>query len=102
MMIRDVKMQSSEKDLGKTSTKIRIMLIESIITPTILANTETWCNITHEEERLITSLHHQVLARTLGLPRSTPYFGIIAELNITPYIDIIWIKKYLWYFKLIK
>ena len=100
-MINDVKTNSSKWILGKSSTQIRLMLIDTIITPTILTNTETWHDINQKEEKLITSIHHKILTRCLELPISTPYYGIISETNMMPYVDRIWKRKYMFYHRLI-
>ena len=100
LMINKVKNESSERKIGKAALTVRLMLIEVVITPTILSSTETWHNITKQEEQQITKMHHQILTRTLLLPRSTPYMGIISELDIIPFIDCIWYKKFMWYHQL--
>ena len=76
------------------------MLIKTIITPTILSNTETWHKINKKEENMIRKQHHEILTKCLEIPTSTPYYGIISELGIVPYKDLIWYKKLLWLHKL--
>ena len=56
-MISTIKQQSNQKIVGKAATNIRLMLIEAIITPTILSSTETWHNITKQEENKYTKKH---------------------------------------------
>ena len=100
-MIREIKIQSSKKKVGKASIPVRLMLIETVLTPTILQNTETWHRINIDEIRMITMIHHSILTRCVDLPRSTPYYGLISELSVLPYIDMIWYKKLLWYHRLV-
>ena len=100
-MISTIKQQSNQNIVGKAATNIRLMLIEAIITPTILSSTETWHNITKQEENIIKQIHQKTLTRILNIPKTTPYMGIISELNITPFIDTIWYKKIMWYYRLI-
>ena len=101
LMINDIKTESTEKKLGKAALKTRIMLIETIITPTILSSTETWNNITQDEQNMIKNIHKNILTKTLNLPITTPYMGIISELNIIPYVEMIWYKKFMWFHRLI-
>ena len=101
LMINRVKSESSERKIGKAALTVRLMLIEVVITPTILSSTETWHNITKQEHQQIRKMHHQILTRTLILPNSTPYMGIISELNIIPFTDCIWYRKFMWYHQLL-
>ena len=89
-MIRDIIRESNTGKIGGATLTVRKMLISVIATPTLLTNTETWYNITQHEQQLITKQHHQILTRCLEIPRSTPYYGLISEMNIIPYVDNIW------------
>merc|ERR1712080_138020 len=101
-MVRDIIRESTSKIIGNTSIQIRKMLMNIIPTPTLLSNTETWFNINIGEQKLIKKQHHQILTRCLQIPRSTPYYGIISEMNIFPYVDIIWCRKFMWLYRIIK
>ena len=101
MMINNINGESSMKKIGKAALPVRIMLIEAITPPTILANTETWHEITISEEENITKIHQKILTRSLHLPKTTPYMGMIAELNIMPFIQTVWYKKFMWYHRLV-
>ena len=101
LMINQVKNESSEREIGKAAMTVRLMLIEVVITPTVLSSTETWHIITKQEQQQLTKIHHQILTKTLLLPNSTPYMGIISELNIIPFIDCVWYKKFMWYHQLL-
>ena len=100
-ILPDIIRESSPKKIGMAALPVRLMLLESTVTPTILSSTETWHNITKKEQQLITKIHHKILTRTLNIPITTPYKGIISELNIFPFNDIIWLRKYMWYHKLL-
>ena len=100
-MVRDIIRESTSKIIGSSSLQVRLMLMNVIATPTLLSNTETWFNINKTEEKMITIQHHKVLTRCLQLPRSTPYYGIISEMNILPYVDIIWYRKFMWLYRLV-
>ena len=41
MMITKVKAESSPRKIGKAALSVRIMLLEAVITPTVLCSTET-------------------------------------------------------------
>jgi hypothetical protein len=101
MMVNDIKAETTEKKLGKAALKTRLMLMEVVIMPTILSSTETWHNITQNEQKMIKNIHKDVLTKTLHLPKTTPYMGIISELNIIPYVEMIWYRKCMWYHRLL-
>ena len=67
LMISDIKKESNEKIVGKASVSLKLMLIEIIITPTVLSSTETWHNITKHEENMIKQIHQKTLTRLLLL-----------------------------------
>ena len=101
MMINDVKVQSCEQKIGKAALSVRLMLVEVVISPTVLSSTETWFNINQDEQKMITQIHRNILTQLLHLPKHTSYLGIISELNIMRFIDTIWYKKFMWYHRLI-
>ena len=101
MMITKVKAESSPRKIGKAALSVRIMLLEAVITPTVLCSTETWHNITKPEQQQITKLHHKILTEALHQPKTMPYMGIISERNILPFMEIVWYKKFMWYHMLI-
>ena len=100
LMIINIKRESCESKIGKAALTVRIMLIEVTIAPTVLGNTETWHNITKQEQQAITRTHHGALTRALNIPQTTPYMGIIAELDIWSFIEIVWYKKLMWFHRL--
>ena len=100
-LIQDIVRESRTGTIGEADMAARKLLIDAIATPTLLSNTETWYNITTKEQQLITKHHHQILTRCLELPRSTPYYGLISELNALPHVENIWYRKFMWLYRLI-
>ena len=101
LMVNDIKTEACEKKIGRAALNVRLMLMEVVITPTVLCSTETWHEITKLEKQQINKMHHRILTETLNLPRTTPYMGIISELNILPFMDNVWFKKFMWYHQLL-
>ena len=52
-MIREIKRSTRREILGGADLEVRLHLIEAVITPTILASTETWHNITAKEKEMM-------------------------------------------------
>ena len=92
-MAHSVRRMGSYINVGDADMKTRLMLLESVVKLTLLSNVETWCMISTKEESSITTKHHEILCTVLGLKRSTPYYGIIGETGIWPYIHVITYKK---------
>ena len=102
MMICNVNRETQQKKLGRAALPVRIMLIDVVIAPTILSNTETWYDISKLEQEEIQKIHHKTLTKALQLPKTTPYMGIISELNEVPFVENIWYRKFMFYYRLIK
>ena len=92
-MAYEIKRKGASSKVGHADMSVQHLLLETTAKPTLLANTETWCNITANEENLITSHHHQLLCIIFNQPRNTPYYGILGETGIWPYKEVIIYKK---------
>ena len=92
-MAHEVRRRGAYTAVGYANMSVQLLLLDMTVKPTLLANTETWCNITSAEEAMITSHHHEVLCILFGQPRSTPYWGILGETGIWPYKYVIIYKK---------
>ena len=57
----EVKRQGSYTRVRKADTSTRILLLEAVVKPTLLFNTETWINITKEEMKIVNQAHYEVL-----------------------------------------
>ena len=89
----EVKRMGSVKEVGKAAAKVRLMLLESIVKPTLLANTETWCRVGKAEEEKWRKGQYNVLKIVMEQRDGTPYWGIIAETGAWPYKYIVKYKK---------
>ena len=100
-MAAEVKMQGSYERVGKGDTQVRKLLIETTIIPSILANTETWTQITENDMKMIDNKQYQMLKIVYEQPQGTPYWGIINETGLWPFSYIIKYKQLMWYHALI-
>ena len=92
-MAYETKRKGAYSQVGRANMSVQLLLLETTLKPTLLSNTETWCNITKKEESQITSHHHKILCVIFGVPKSTPYYGIVGETAIWPYKYVILYKK---------
>ena len=81
----EVKHSGHYNEVGKADTEVRLMLVEIVVKPTLLYNTETWIDIRVKEWEAINKGQYEMLKRVFEQRGSTPYYGIIAELGIWPY-----------------
>ena len=93
----EVKRQSSHEMVGNSDTSVRLLLLETVVIPTLLFNTETWVNVTKEEMNSINKGHYEVMRKAFEQGESTPYYGILMETGSWPYSYVV-IYKRLMYF----
>ena len=72
-MAYEVKRMGSTKKVGAAATRVRLMLMESIIKPTLLANTETWCKVGKKEE-MWKKGQYQIIRILMDQRKGTPYW----------------------------
>ena len=89
----EVKQAGSYGEVGKADTDVRMLLMESMVKPTLLSSTETWVNIRKEEIESINRGHYLVLRKVFEQRENTPYYGILAETGYWPYSYVVVYKK---------
>ena len=100
-MSSEVKRQGDSRIVGNADTMIRLFLMDMVIKPSLLCNTETWINITVKEEKEINKSHYQVIRRILEQKESTPYYGLLAETGQWPYSYVIIYKRLMFFHHLV-
>ena len=83
-MIQTMVQYSSMVVQGKDSVETELLIMEAIIMPTILANSETWTKLTKREIEKLEKMEKKVLRKLLGVPKTTPYWGMLAETGSWP------------------
>ena len=97
----EVKRQGSYERVGIADTDVRFLLIESVVKPTLLFNTETWVNVNKAELKAINQGHYQVLRKIFEQKDSTPYHGILMETGLWPYSYVLVYKRLMYFHHLI-
>ena len=97
----EVKRQGSYSKVGKADVSVRMLLMEILVKPTLLTNTETWVNITNAEMKRINQGHYQVLRKVFEQKESTPYYGILSETGYWPYSYVVVYKRLMYFHHLI-
>ena len=93
----EVKRQGSHERVGNADTSVRLLLLEIVVKPTLLSNTETWVNITNEELKAVNKGHYAVLRKVFEQKKSTPYYGILMEIGSWPYSYVIVYKRLMYF-----
>ena len=97
----EVKRHGSYERVGAADTGVRLLLLETVVKPTLLFNTETWVNITNEEMEAIDRGHYQVLRKIFEQKKNTPYYGILMEIGHWPYSLVVVYKRMMYFHHLI-
>ena len=97
----EVKRQGSYVRVGSADTSVRILLLDTVVKPTLLSNTETWININKEEMEKVNQVHYMVLKKVFEQRENTPYYGILMETGYWPYSYVIIYKRLMLYHNLI-
>ena len=78
------------------------MLRDSLLTSSILCNSETWYNITKAEMELLETVDTLFLQRILKAPKSTPKEMFYLELGCLPYRNLIQKRRLMFLFYILK
>ena len=97
----EVKRQGSYVRVGSADTSVRILLLDTVVKPTLLSNTETWINVNKEEMEKVNQVHYMVLKKVFEQRENTPYYGILMETGYWPYSYVIIYKRLMLYHNLI-
>ena len=97
----EVKRHGSYTNVGKADTSVRMLMMESLVKPTLLFNTETWINISDAEMKKINQGHYEVLRKVFEQKVSTPYYGILSETGYWPYSYVVIYKRLMYFHHLI-
>ena len=96
-MAYEIKNSGKYEEVGNADTEVRFLLLEQVAKPSLLYNTETWINITKEEEKELNRAQYQLLKKVFEQKENTPYYGIISETGIWPFSYVILYKKLMFF-----
>ena len=87
---------------GSAYFQIGLILRNSLLTSSMLCNSEAWYNITNSELNLIETIDEILLRRILNVPKSTPKEMLYLELGCVPYRDLIQKRRLMFLFYILK
>ena len=74
---------------GNHYFEIGVILRDSLLSSSMLCNSETWYNVTKAELNLLETIDVMLLRRILRAPKSTPKEMLFLELGCLPYKEMI-------------
>jgi hypothetical protein len=100
-MIRECNIFCSKEKIGKMEFQGKLFVYEHLIIHSLFYNVEAWSNLRKSDKDMLEVLQGRVLKGIFGLPRSTPYWGILYELNLLPVNLLILYRKLMVYHMLV-
>ena len=73
---------ASYHNVGATYINVRLQLYESCILKSLLYDLEGWNKLSKKEVKKLESIQQKSLCTLLGLPKTTPYVGLLNEVGI--------------------
>ena len=92
-IITQMKYYGDSYKVGNMVYQVRMQIFESTVVPTIYHNVETWSKITKKEIEQLERMQKDILTDMMDLPKSTPYFGLLSELGVWPFEQLLAYKR---------
>ena len=87
--------------IGKWEIEAKKLIYETLAIHSIYYNIETWTNLRKTDIEKLKSIQGKVLRGLIGLPKSTPYWGVLYELDVMPIMVALTYKKLMFYRNLV-
>ena len=100
-IIREGRKMCGCSRVGKSELDAKKLVYEVLAKKSIFYNLEVWTNLRKKDFAKLQSIEGQVIRGLFGLPKTTPYWGIIHELGILPIILTLTYRKLMLYHNLI-
>ena len=92
-IITQMKYYGDSYKVGNMVYQVRMQIFESTVIPTIYHNVETWSKITKKEIEQLKIMQKDIITDMMDLPKSTPYFGLLSELGVWPFEQLLAYKR---------
>ena len=100
-IIREGRSLCCSSRVGKSEIEAKTLVNDTLAVPAIYYNIETWTNLRQNDILKLRSIQGKVVRGLIGLPKSTPVWGMLYELGILPIMKIIIYKKLMLYHNLL-
>ena len=99
-MIEELKRMASFHKIGKFDLQGQLVIYESTVIPSILYGLEVWSKFGKSEIEELGKIQAKAIKRILGLPTSTPYYGILMETGMWTIHARVSFKKLMLYYNI--
>ena len=87
--------------IGKYEIEGKKLIYEQTAECSVFYNVEVWTNFRQSDKDKMESIQGQVLKGLFGLPKTTPYWGLLFELNVMPILYKITYKRMMLYHNIV-
>ena len=100
-IIHHIKTICCQNKIGIEEFSAKRHVYQTLATKSIFHNLEVWTNLRQTDMEQLECLQGKMLKSIFGLPKATPYWGILYELDIPPIHLLLTYKKLMLYHNLI-
>ena len=87
--------------LERQNLRQKKLVYEMQMVPAVFFNLEVWTNLRKSDVTRLESIQGKIMRGSFGLPKSTPYWGLLYELNILPIMLVLTYKKIMLYHNIV-
>ena len=91
----------SQSKIGGMEFSAKKLVYETVAVRMVFYNIEVWTNLRKKDQEKLETIQGKILKGIFGLPLSTPYWGILYELDILPIHLLLTYQKLMLYHSLI-
>ena len=96
-LIREANKLCCRNNVGKYEMEAKKLVYGSMIVQALFYNIETWTNLRKSDKEHLEILQGKVIKGIFGLPKTTPYWGLLYELDILPIKLLLTYRKLMLY-----
>ena len=100
-IIRETNIMCSKDQIGRMEMVAKKFIYRRTAVLSLFYNIEAWTNLRQMDEDRLEVIQGKVLKGIFGLPKSTPYWGILSEFKILPIKLLITYRKLMLYHNMI-
>ena len=100
-IVHDGRKMCCRSKIGKHEVEAKGVVYKQLAVPSIFYNVEAWTNFRKYDIQKLECIQGKVLKGLFGLPKSTPYWGLLFELDVVPIMLLITYKRLMLYHSLI-
>ena len=97
IVVREGRKMCCQSKIGKFEVAAKKLVYQQLAVASVFFNIEVWTNFRKSDMQKMESIQGQLLKGLYGLPKSTPYWGLLYELDVIPIKYVITYKRLMLY-----